>query len=51
MLLAEALEAGANIMTDSEVTSVEIADDSLQKIILKDGRIIEADVVIGADGT
>ena len=50
-MLAEALDAGAKVLTNAEVIGVETADNVLQKVLLKDERTIEADVVIGADGT
>ncbi|KAH8913104.1 FAD/NAD(P)-binding domain-containing protein [Coniochaeta sp. PMI_546] len=50
VLLSEALEVGAVVETNAEVTNIEPAADSQQTIVLKDHRIIQADVVIGADG-
>ncbi|CAM1509688.1 Fc.00g000230.m01.CDS01 [Cosmosporella sp. VM-42] len=50
VLLAEALEVGASVVTDAEVTGVETARDRQQILLLKSGQRIEADVVIGADG-
>ena len=51
MLLEEALNSGAIILTDAEVTSVEDDGSSWQQIVsLKDGRKITGDVVVGADG-
>jgi 2-polyprenyl-6-methoxyphenol hydroxylase-like FAD-dependent oxidoreductase len=50
-LLAEALNVGADVVTAAEVVSIEPAMDAQQALHLKDGRLIEADVVIGADGT
>lgn len=41
---------GAVVETNAEVTNIEPAADSQQTIVLKDHRIIQADVVIGADG-
>ncbi|KAH8887265.1 FAD/NAD(P)-binding domain-containing protein [Thozetella sp. PMI_491] len=50
VLLAEALRAGVTVMVHAEVVGVEASRESQQTLILKDGRRIEADVVIGADG-
>ena len=49
-LLEEASASGAHIMTNVQVTDVRFAQDGPQTILLKDGRSISADVVIGADG-
>ncbi|KIW62187.1 hypothetical protein PV04_10385 [Phialophora macrospora] len=51
VLLREALDSGAVILTDAEVTGVE-NNTSLwkQMVSLKDERQIMADVVVGADG-
>lgn len=38
-------------MTSAEVTGICSAADGPQTVLLKDGRRITADVVIGADGT
>lgn len=51
VLLDEAVLSGAHIMTNAEVTGVQSASDGPQTVLLKDGRSISADVVIGADGT
>jgi 2-polyprenyl-6-methoxyphenol hydroxylase-like FAD-dependent oxidoreductase len=50
VLLAEAVQAGATILTDSEVINVETTVESQQTLLLKSGRRVVADVVIGADG-
>lgn len=52
VLLQEAKRAGARILTNAEVVDVKSAEDgeSGRKIHLKDGRRIDADVVLGADG-
>lgn len=45
------MDTGADVVTDAEVISIESATEERQIIQLKDGRRVEADVVIGADGT
>ncbi|KAK6828370.1 hypothetical protein PG987_011711 [Apiospora arundinis] len=50
VLLAEAIDAGAEVMTNAEVVGLEQSQSSQQGVLLKDGRRVEADVVIGADG-
>ncbi len=50
VLLETAAEVGANIITDADVTGIETASDGPQTLLIKDGRRISADVVIGADG-
>lgn len=53
MLLEAARSSGARILTDSDVIQVETGVDELegrQIAVLKDGRRIDADVVVGADG-
>jgi salicylate hydroxylase len=50
VLLNEALAKGADIVTNGDVVGIETSTESLQTIVLRDGRQIEADVVIGADG-
>ncbi|KAB5576330.1 putative salicylate hydroxylase, partial [Coniochaeta sp. 2T2.1] len=50
VLLAEALDVAADVVTNAEVTSIESATDTQQTVVLKDGHRIQADVVIGADG-
>lgn len=50
VLLDEALAAGAHAVTSAEVTGICSAADGPQTVLLKDGRRISADVVIGADG-
>ncbi|KAI1464440.1 putative salicylate hydroxylase [Daldinia caldariorum] len=49
-LLKEALDLGSVVLTSADVTSVNLAPDGPQKLFLKDGRKISADVIIGADG-
>jgi salicylate hydroxylase len=51
VLLSEALDMGADVTTSAEVISIESTTDAQQRIMLRDGRRIEADVVVGADGT
>lgn len=53
VLLEAARSSGARILTDSDVIQVETGVDELegrQIAVLKDGRRIDADVVVGADG-
>ncbi|KAH8815290.1 putative salicylate hydroxylase [Xylogone sp. PMI_703] len=50
VLLKEALAVGAHVITNAEVTGIKTTSDSPQTILLKDGRSITADVIIGADG-
>ncbi|KAI1479277.1 putative salicylate hydroxylase [Daldinia eschscholtzii] len=50
VLLTEARASGAVVLTSADVTSVDLASDGPQTLLLKDGRKISADVVIGADG-
>lgn len=52
VLLQEATRSGAQILTNAEVVDVKSAEDveSGRKVHLKDGRRIDADVVVGADG-
>lgn len=50
MLLKEALAAGANVVTNTEVVGIEQSLDGPQGVLLKDGDRVDADVVIGADG-
>lgn len=50
VLLEAALEAGANIVTNADVADVESLEDKTQLITLKDGRRLNGDVVVGADG-
>lgn len=50
VLLNEALAKGADIVTNGDVVGIETSTESTQTILLKDGRQLEADVVIGADG-
>ncbi|KAK8090505.1 hypothetical protein PG994_000010 [Apiospora phragmitis] len=50
VLLSEAKQLGAEIVTGAEVIDVEQSQSSRQVVALKDGRRFEADVVIGADG-
>lgn len=50
MLLEEATRLGANIMTHAEAVDVETNTDQQTVVLLKDGRRLLADVVIGADG-
>lgn len=49
MLLEEATDAGARLVKNAEVVSIESgqADDI---VVLEDGRRFHADMVIGADG-
>ena len=54
MLLDAARSSGARIMTGAEVVNVEPRVNELegrQIVVLNDSRQIDADVVIGADGT
>lgn len=53
MLLDAAQSRGARILTDSDVVDVEAGSNELegrQVVILKNGRRLDADVVVGADG-
>ncbi|KAI1643299.1 putative salicylate hydroxylase [Daldinia loculata] len=50
VLLKEARAVGAVVLTSADVTGVNLASDGAQTLLLKDGRRISADVVIGADG-
>ncbi|KAK8105666.1 uncharacterized protein PG998_003860 [Apiospora kogelbergensis] len=50
VLLSEAIRDGAEVMLDAEVIGVEQSQSTRQTVSLKDGRRIEADVVVGADG-
>ncbi|CAK7204893.1 hypothetical protein SEUCBS139899_007655 [Sporothrix eucalyptigena] len=50
VLLDAAVDAGADVITNAEVTGVVESTEGPQTAILKDGRRFEADVVIGADG-
>ncbi|KAJ5238809.1 salicylate hydroxylase, partial [Penicillium chermesinum] len=49
VLLDEAIALGVQILTGAEVVDVTRAADT-QYVSIKDGRSVEADVVIGADG-
>lgn len=42
---------GAKIMVHAEALDVQAAHDAQTTVHLKDGQILYADVVIGADGT
>jgi salicylate hydroxylase len=51
VLLAEALNLGAIILTHAEVIAVADDESSWRQVVsLKDGRHLSADVVVGADG-
>jgi len=53
VLLDAAQSRGARILTDSDVVDVEAGSNELegrQVVILKNGRRLDADVVVGADG-
>ena len=49
VLVEEALSLGVDILTGAEVIDV-IESANRQNLNIKGGKIIEADVVIGADG-
>ncbi|KAK8028483.1 hypothetical protein PG991_005539 [Apiospora marii] len=49
VLLSEAKELGAEVLTGAEAIGVEKSQQNREAVVLKDGRRIEADVVIGAD--
>lgn len=50
VLLEEAAASGANILTHAEAIDIESKYDAQTSVLLKDGRTLLADVVIGADG-
>ncbi|KAK8059975.1 hypothetical protein PG996_009905 [Apiospora saccharicola] len=50
VLLSEARQLGAEILTGAEAIGAEQSQLSRETVVLKGGRCIEADVVIGADG-
>ncbi|KAK7958663.1 hypothetical protein PG988_013511 [Apiospora saccharicola] len=50
LLLSEARQLGAEILTGAEAIGAEQSQLSRETVVLKGGRCIEADVVIGADG-
>lgn len=50
-LLDRAIELGATIHTKSSVQSLDVADDQLSAtVLLKDGRQMTADLIVGCDG-
>lgn len=53
VLLDAAQSGGVRVLTDSDVVNVEAGTNELegcQVVILKNGRRLDADVVVGADG-
>lgn len=50
MLLDAAVDLGAGVITYAEAINVETGCGKKSTVFLNDGRKLEADVVIGADG-
>ena len=50
VLLNEAVSQGAEIVTSAEMTDIKTSQDGPQTLVFKDGKEIQADVIIGADG-
>lgn len=50
-LLDRAVELGGNIMTNAQVQNFAISeDDTTASVLLADGRVLVADLIVGADG-
>ena len=51
ILVKEAIRLGTTVIWNAEVSSVEESDSGAAVVILTDGKQLDADVVVGADGT
>lgn len=49
-LYDRAVELGARVLVDSHVLDVRFAAESIATVFLRSGKILQADLVIGADG-
>ena len=49
VLLDEAARLGATLRLDAEVVDIKTADNP--HVVLQTGEVINADVIVGADGT
>jgi salicylate hydroxylase len=49
-LFDRAVELGAEVLVDSHVVDVKFEADSTAAVSLRNGKILQADLVIGADG-